>query len=303
MSLPPDMATFALALSPVMTYFGAGGLSMTLSITTTVPLNSGVSMPIFGLGTFRMPTGAVEAAVHRALSLGYRLLDTASAYGNEAEVGRAVATSGLDRGSIFLTTKVWVDEQGYDETRAACRRSLTALGTPYVDLYLIHWPEPKRWPDAWRAMLALQESGLCRAIGVSNFAIHHLEALREISPAMPAVNQVEFNPFRFDRDLLAYCRDHNIRLEAYTPLTRGAKLHHPTIDAIATDHGKTAAQVLLRWGLQHGVIEIPKATGDAHLRENAAIFNFALTDADMAALDGLDEGYTVVNPEWRAKFA
>ncbi len=279
-------------------------IAMPLSITSTVPLNSGEAMPLFGLGTFRMPTGAAtEGAVHRALTLGYRLLDTASAYGNEAEVGRAIAGSGLDRGTIFLTTKAWVDEQGYDETRAACRRSLAALRTPYVDLYLLHWPAPGRWPEAWRALLTLQESGLCRAIGVSNFAIHHLEALREISVVPPAVNQVEFNPFRYDRDLLAYCRDHDIRLEAYTPLTRGARFTHPVLKRLAAAHGKTPAQTLIRWGLQHGVIEIPKATSDAHLRENAHVFDFALTDDDMSTLDALDEQYTVVNPEWRAKFA
>ncbi|HEY3417532.1 MAG TPA: aldo/keto reductase, partial [Armatimonadota bacterium] len=248
---------------------------MSLTISSTVTLNNGVEMPLFGLGVFRTPPGtATQQAVSYALQIGYRLIDTASAYGNEEEVGIGVAESGIDRHEVFVTTKAWIDEQGLEETRAACERSLQLLGMDYLDLYLIHWPAPGRWLDAWRAMLALREEGKCRAIGVSNFTIRHLRELQAATSVEPAVNQVEFSPFHFDKDLLDYCREHNIRVESYSPLTRGEKFNHPTLHAIAARHGKSPAQILIRWTLQHAVVVIPKSANPAHIRENADVFDF-----------------------------
>lgn len=276
---------------------------MSLSISSTVALNNGVPMPMLGLGTWNSQAGReAEQAVRYALAIGYRLIDTATAYGNEASIGAAIAESGIDRREIFVTTKVWIDDQGYEATRAACRRSLAALRFDYLDLYLIHWPAPNRWLDAWRAMTELQNEGLCRAIGVSNFTIHHLEELQAASPVVPAVNQVEFNPFAYKKDLLQYCRDHRIQLESYSPLTRGARLNHPTLMAIAKTHGKTPAQILIRWPLQHQVVVIPKSAHRERIKENADVFDFELSAEEMAALDALNEDYSALSRDWRAQF-
>jgi len=241
--------------------------------------------------------------VRYALELGYRLIDTASAYGNETDVGAAVEVSGVPREELFITTKAWIDEQGKDATVEACRRSLARLGLDYLDLYLIHWPAPGVWPQAWEAMLGLLQSGECRAIGVSNFGIHHLEELLARSPVVPAVNQVEFNPFFYRKDLLDYCREKGIRLESYGPLTRGAKLHDPRVAAIADAHGKRPAQVLLRWAIQHGVVPIPKSVHAARIRENSEVFDFELAPEEMGVLDSLNENYSFVSPAWREQFA
>ena len=276
---------------------------MTLSVSSTVALNNGVVMPLFGLGTFRSPAGALtQAAVREALTVGYRLIDTAAAYGNETDVGLGVAGSSVDRRDVFVTTKVWIDDQGYEETLAACRDSLQRLQFDYLDLYLIHWPAPGRWQDSWRAMLTLLEEGTCRAIGVSNFAIHHLEELCGFSPVMPAVNQVEFSPFLYRRELLDYCRAQGVQLESYSPLTRGEKLHDPRLVKIAAKYGKTPAQILIRWPLQHEVVVIPKSVHPAHIRENADIFDFEISAEDMAALDAMNEDFYTLSADWRAQF-
>lgn len=276
---------------------------MDLNMHSTVRLPKGVEMPVLGLGTFQVPGGAAtERVVLDALEIGYRLIDTAKAYGNEADVGGAVQRSGVARGEIFLTTKVWVTDEQYDATLAACRQSLRALQTDYLDLYLIHWPVHGKWPDCWRAMEALLRDGLCRAIGVSNFEIHHLEELRALPALPPAVNQVEFSPFLYRKELLDYCTRLGIRLEGYSPLTRGAKFRHPTLRALAAKYHKTPAQILIRWPLQHGVITIPKASSRQHLEENADVFDFEISSEDMATLDTLNEDYYTGNPAWRAQF-
>ncbi|MHB9026468.1 MAG: aldo/keto reductase [Armatimonadota bacterium] len=276
---------------------------MPLTISTTVTLNNGVQMPLFGLGVFRTTAGeTTRRAVAYALQIGYRLVDTASAYGNEEDVGTGIAESGIDRREVFLITKAWVDELGVTETREACARSLQRLSTDYLDLYLIHWPAPERWLDAWKTMLALREEGMCRAVGVSNFNIRQLGELLAATGIAPAVDQVEFSPFTFRKNLLEYCRGKGIRLQSYAPLTRGAKLDHPTVRAIADAHDKSPAQILIRWTLQHEVAVIPKSANPVHIRENADVFDFALTPQEMAALDALNEDFSVVNPNWRMQF-
>jgi diketogulonate reductase-like aldo/keto reductase len=258
-----------------------------LTITSTVTLNNGVEMPLFGLGTWQLAEGEeARRAVDSALRIGCRLIDTAAAYENERSVGAAVRESGIARNAIFLTTKLANHNQGHDSALTAFRESLERLGLDYIDLYLIHWPATERWPDAWRAMLTLLEGGQCRAIGVSNFEIHHLEELRAFSPILPAVNQVPYSPFHPQRELLAYCRDHGIAFEGYSPL-REVNMYDPRLQAITGKHGKTPAQILLRWPLQHGVITIPKSAHPERIRENAEVFNFALDTEDMAVLDAL----------------
>lgn len=263
-----------------------------LTIESSVPLNDGRRMPLLGFGTYQIAAGgSCRSAVAYALSIGYRHIDTAALYANEADVGRAVRESGLAREQMFVTTKLWNSDQGYAAALQAFDLSLERLRLDYLDLYLIHWPEPGKRRDSWRALVEIRRQGRCRSIGVSNYTIAHLEALRRESDVVPAVNQVEFSPFLFQRDLLDYCNAHGIRLTAYCPLTRGDKLRHRVVTAIATKHRKTAAQVLLRWGLQHGVVVIPKSARETRIAENAALYDFALDAEDMTRLDALDEGY------------
>jgi len=259
-----------------------------LTITSTVQLNNGNEMPLFGFGTWQLAEGEeARRAVTVALEAGYRLIDTAAAYENERSVGRAIRESGIPREEIFLTTKLANFDQGYDSALTAFRDSLERLGADYIDLYLIHWPATGRWPAAWRAMLTLPKEQ-CRAIGVSNFEVEHLEELRSFSPIMPAANQVPYSPLQPQRQLLAYCRQHGVAFEGYSPL-RAADLRDPRLLAIAGKHGKTPAQILLRWPLQHEAITIPKSAHPERIRENAAIFDFALDDEDMATLDALGD--------------
>jgi diketogulonate reductase-like aldo/keto reductase len=263
-----------------------------LSIGTVLPMNDGRSIPLFGYGTYKIANGgACRRACLRALELGYRHIDTAALYGNEQDVGRAVRESSLPRSEIFVTTKLWNSDQGYASTLAACDRSLDRLGLDYVDLYLIHWPEPGKRADSWRALAALKAQGRARSIGVSNYTVAHLEELRAQSDVVPANNQVEFSPFLYQKQLLDYCTAHGITLTAYCPLTHGDKLKHPSLTAIGKRHGKTPAQVLLRWCLQHGVIAIPKSARMERIAENAALYDFELDQADMTTLDALDENY------------
>lgn len=276
---------------------------MALSISSMVTLNNGVQMPVLGLGTWQTPRGeTVRRAVRAALETGYRLIDTAAIYGNEEDIGAAIAESGIDRSELFITTKLWITDVRYQRALAACRRSLQRLRLDYLDLYLIHWPVPWLWPQAWRALMTLQEEGLCRAIGVSNFDIRHLQAAMQLGPVVPAVNQVEFSPFVYRRELLEFCREHGIQLESYSPLTRGAKLRDPRAAAIAQHYGKTPAQLFLRWALQHGLVTIPKSTRPERIRENADIFDFEITPEDMAALDTLNEDYYTTLGCWRGLF-
>jgi diketogulonate reductase-like aldo/keto reductase len=277
-----------------------------------VTLNNGVRMPVLGIGLYQVPPGsATESAVGHALEAGYRLIDTAKYYGNESDVGKVVRRSGVSRREIFVTTKLWNEDHGYDRTRRAFDRSMTELGLEYVDLYLIHWPAkdsvPPRWQpvveglrrigiktertrrETWKAMEELLRGGRCRTIGVSNYTVRHLKELLAVCGVVPAVNQVEFTPFCFQRDLLEFCIQHGIQLQAYSPLVRGERLNHPALLAVAARNKRTVPQILLRWALQHRVAVIPKASQRAHILENAAIFDFVLSAEDMRQLDSLNE--------------
>lgn len=263
-----------------------------LSLAAHTVLGDGSRMPRVGLGVYRIAAGTpCLRAVTHALSVGYRHIDTAALYGNEEDVGRAVRESGIAREQVFIATKLWNSDQGYASAITACDASLGRLKLDYIDLYLIHWPEPGRRADSWRALVELRKQGKCRSIGVSNYTIAHLRELMAHSEVVPAVNQVEFSPFLFQRELLDFCRAHAIQLEAYCPLTRGAKLADPVVGSVARRHGKTAAQVLLRWALQHEVAVIPKSAQPARIEENAALFDFVLGDSDMSALDALNAGF------------
>jgi len=267
------------------------GLPAGADLGSRVRTNQGVEIPWVGLGVFQTPPGAVtRTAVTDALAIGYRHIDTAALYGNEADVGEAIRASGVPREEVFVTTKLWYTEHGYERAKAACRASLERLGLGWIDLYLIHAPRapsPEERLASWRALEELQRDGLCRAIGVSNYAVRHLDELLERSGVVPAVNQVEMHPFVYDPALFRYCADHRIVLEAYSPLTRGRRLDDPTVAAVAAAHGRTPAQVLVRWGLEHGVVEIPKSVRRERIAENAAVFDFALTEGELARLDAL----------------
>lgn len=254
-------------------------------------LNDGSHMPWLGLGVYGLSGGACTRAVTHALSVGYRLIDTARFYGNEQDVGRAVREGGVPRDQIFVVTKLWDDDQGYDSAVQACNASLERLGLDYLDLYLIHWPKTGKRLESWHALVELRKHGKCRSIGVSNYTIAHLEELMAHSDVVPSVNQVEFSPFLYQRELMEFCRAHGIQLEAYGSLTRGAKFGHPVIVGIGHKHGKTAAQVMLRWAVQHAVVVIPKSGRTDRIEENAGIFDFEIGDQDMAALDALNAGF------------
>ena len=262
-----------------------------MNLESTVTLNNGVEMPWVGLGVFLTNPGPeVEESVTSALSMGYRHIDTAAYYRNEVGVGKAIRLSGIAREELFVTTKVWNTDQGYERTLRAFGESRKALGIGYIDLYLVHWPVSGQYRETYRALEKLYRDGEVRAIGVSNFLVHHLDDLARHSEVTPAVNQVEFHPFLLQPELLAYCREHRIQFEAWSPMTRGRRLDDSTIVEIAEKHGKSAAQVLLRWDLQHEVVTIPKSIHADRIRENSRIFDFELDADDMKRLDGLDEG-------------
>lgn len=260
-------------------------------ITATVRLANRVEMPRLGLGTYRSAEGGdVERSVSAALDLGYRSIDTASLYGNEAGIGAAIAGSGVPRGEIFLTSKVWNDEQGYESTLRAFNGSLTRLGTDYLDLYLVHWPR-EQTHDTWRAMERLYSEGMARAIGVCNHLEHHLEALLAVADVPPMVDQYEFHPWLQQPALREYCERHEIVVEAWAPLMKGRVAEVPELAAIGAAHRRTPAQVALRWLLQLGVVVIPKSVHPERVAENADVFGFTLTAAEMEVIAGLDRGY------------
>ena len=261
-----------------------------LNIQSTVKLNNDVRMPILGLGVYQSPPGRVTRnAVNFALRVGYRHVDTARIYGNEADVGEAVRESGVPRGDLFIATKLWNSDQGYDSTLRACEASLKRLGLDYLDLYLVHFPVPDVRKESWRAMETLLKKGRCRAIGVSNFTIRHLEELIEESHVIPSVNQVELHPFLYQEELLKYCQDRGIQVEAYSPLARGERLQDPRIASLATKYSKSPAQLMIRWGIEHGLVVIPKSTREERIRENSQVFDFDISDDDMRSLDSLNE--------------
>ena len=242
-------------------------------------------MPVFGLGTYQARKGEAREAVLQALEVGYRLIDTASMYGNEEDIGEALRKSGLPREEVFITTKLWNSDHGYNNALAAFEESRKKLGLDYVDLYLIHWPVESLRNETWKAMEKLLEEGKCRAIGVSNYMIWHLEELLSHSSTIPAVNQVEFHPYLYLKDLLDFCHSHDIRLESYSPLTKGEKLDDPRLASLASKYSKTPAQILIRWVLQKGVIVTPKSSRKEKIEENADVFDFMILPEDMNALD------------------
>ncbi len=262
---------------------------MQTKLENTVTLNNGAAMPRLGLGTYEAHSGGqVEQAVRWALDLGYRSLDTASAYENETGVGGGLQQSGVPREEVFLTTKVWNNEQGGEETRRAIQRSLKRLNVDYVDLYLIHWPIPSQLKDTWKAMENIQREGLARSIGVSNFLIHHLEPLLDFAEIPPTVNQVEFHPYLQQPELIEFCESHKIQVEAWSPLMKGGACNIPELKKIGEKYGKSAAQVTLRWDLQRGLVTIPKSTHKDRIESNARIFDFELSEQDMQTINALD---------------
>jgi diketogulonate reductase-like aldo/keto reductase len=258
----------------------------------TVTLNNGVTMPQLGFGVFQVPDEETTAAVAGALRAGYRSIDTAAIYGNERGVGQALADSGIARDELFITTKLWNSDQGYDTTLAAFDASLDKLGLDHVDLYLIHWPTPARdlYLDTWRALEKLYADGRTRAIGVSNFQPAHLERLLGAASVVPAVNQIELHPGLQQAELRAFHARHGIATEAWSPLAQGAVLKDDAVTTIAAAHGKSPAQVVLRWHLQIGNVVIPKSVTETRIRENFDVFDFELGPQEIDALTALDRG-------------
>ena len=264
----------------------------------TIRLATGAEIPCLGLGVFRAGEGGgTRDAVRWALEVGYRHIDTAKVYQNEREVGEAIRASGIARDALFVTTKLWRDEQGYDRARRAFETSLRELDIDYVDLYLMHWPMAEQRLETWRGMESLIAGGRCKAIGVSNFTVADLESLLEASDVVPAVNQIELHPFLQQSQTVEFCRSRSIAVQGWAPLTRGRRFDDPTIVAIAGELERTPAQVLIRWSLQKGFITIPKSSNRLRIAENADVFDFELDPSQLRRLDALDEGYRI-SPGW-----
>ena len=262
---------------------------------TEVPfltLHDGVEIPQLGFGVFQIPPEETQEKVEEALGVGYRHIDTAAAYRNEAGVGAAIAATGVRREDVFVTTKLWNSEQGYDSTLRAFEQSVERLGTGDVDLYLIHWPLPSKdlFLDTWRAFERIREEGGARSIGVSNFRVEDLERLEQEAERRPTVNQIELHPRLQQAELRAWHADHDVATEAWSPLAQGELLEDGTIETVAAHHDRTPAQVILRWHLQVGNVVIPKSSSPERIRENFEVFDFELSEDDMAALERLDTG-------------
>ncbi|MGO0714818.1 glyoxal/methylglyoxal reductase [Bacillus subtilis] len=272
---------------------------MPTSLKDTVKLHNGVEMPWFGLGVFKVENG-IEAteSVKTAIKNGYRSIDTAAIYKNEEGVGIGIKESGVAREELFITSKVWNEDQGYETTLAAFEKSLKRLQLDYLDLYLIHWPGKDKYKDTWRALEKLYKDGKIRAIGVSNFQVHHLEELLKDAEIKPMVNQVEFHPRLTQKELRDYCKAQGIQLEAWSPLMQGQLLDNEVLTQIAEKHNKSVAQVILRWDLQHEVVTIPKSIKEHRIIENADIFDFELSQEDMDKIDALNKDERVgPNPD------
>ncbi|WP_412733929.1 aldo/keto reductase [Halalkalibacterium halodurans] len=267
---------------------------MANSLQATTTLHNGVKMPWFGLGVFKVSEGdEVIQSVKDAIRAGYKSIDTAAVYGNEEGVGKAIAESGVPREELFITSKVWNADQGFDSTISAFNTSLEKLGLDYLDLYLVHWPVKGKYVETWKALEKLYQDGLVRAIGVSNFQVHHLKDVLEAGSIVPMVNQVEYHPHLTQTELHDFCKQNKIQLEAWSPLKQGQLLNDPTIVAIAEAHQKTPAQIILRWDLQNEVVTIPKSVKKDRIISNADIFDFQLTDKDMQQINELNKNERV----------
>jgi len=260
----------------------------------SITLNDGREIPQLGFGVFQIPPPETEAAVTHALEAGYRHIDTAEMYGNEEGVGRAVRAAGLDRADVYITSKLNNGFHRPDDARRAFERTLEALGDDYVDLFLIHWPLPTLYDgdfvSTWKTLEEFKADGRARSIGVSNFQVAHLERLAAETDTVPAVNQIELHPYFQNREVAAYGREHGIATEAWAPIAQGKVMDDPTLTEIAERYGKSIAQVVLRWHIQHGMIVFPKSVTAERIRENIAIFDFELETADVETIDALDRG-------------
>lgn len=265
---------------------------MITSLQDTIKLNNEVKMPAMGLGVFQVENDTTAEIVKNAIELGYRSIDTAAIYGNEAGVGEgiklALDSTGLNREDLFITSKVWNAGLNYEETVSAYEESLEKLGVDYLDLYLIHWPGKNKFAESWSALEDLYIEGKIRAIGVCNFNISHLQDLMKNARVTPVINQVEFHPRLQQQSLRAFCKEHNIQLEAWAPLMQGGLLEDPTIAKIAEKYEKSNSQVILRWDIQSGVITIPKSVRKERMAQNADIFDFSLTDEEMQIINAMN---------------
>lgn len=268
-----------------------------MALTSTYTLTNGVKIPVVGFGTWQTPDGDVAVeSVKAALAAGYRHIDTAQGYKNEESVGKAIKESGVPREEIFLTTKLWNSNHSYELVMQSFQESLEKLGTDYVDLFLIHWPNPAAFRDnwqaanaeTWRAMEELYTAGKIRAIGVSNFRPHHLDELKKTANIFPMVNQIFLAPGELQPEVVTYGQEHDMVLEAYSPLGTGKIFSVPEMKSIAESHGKSIAQIALRWSLQHGFLPLPKSVHAERIEENAQIFDFELTEDEMKTIDTLD---------------
>ena len=253
-------------------------------------LSNGVKIPSIGFGTYKSGDDEETAKIIKnALNLGYKMIDTASFYNNEVGIGNGIKESGIDRKDIFIVTKLWNDDHGYDNTIEAFNKSLNNLQVDYIDLYLIHWPN-KLNAETWRAFEHLYETGKVKAIGVCNFKVEHLEELKKTAKIMPMVNQVEIHPFSTKNNIINYCKDNNIKVVAWSPISRGRVLSNDLMIDLSQKYKKSIVQIVLRWHMQKGVIPIPKSSNENRIKENIDIFDFEISSEDMKAIDSLDEG-------------
>jgi diketogulonate reductase-like aldo/keto reductase len=256
-------------------------------------LNNGVEIPLIGLGTYKMHGYELEKALETALEFGYRHIDTAALYGNEEEIGNVLQNTGVKREDLFITTKVWNDDQGFDNTMRAIDLSLDKLQTDFVDLYLVHWPIPEKRAYTWEAMIQIYDDRKARSIGVSNYTAAHIDELMKKSPITPVVNQIEITPFLYQKKLADKCESYDIKIQAHSPLIRGTRLNNHKLKEIAKKYNKSTAQILIRWSLEKGFIVLPKSSNPERIEENIDVFNFELSSDDIINIDSLDSNMRI----------